>query len=202
MNFAFFSFLINLEFDLVSFRVLAFDFAYNSKKLRIQTNCLFLSLDSTQSRICELVYVQIMIGVSFAHDIVEGKGLSFFTIYFVNLIILFVVFCSNNTAYGNESVELIATPNTFRLKIGTNSIAKEFKLIRWSCLSRFLDCKTSIVVSLNLINTEWVLEIERERFILEGVSDMKLPVALLCKLEDPIFKVSTISVFHGLWNFG
>lgn len=143
-----------------------------------------------------------MIGVSFAHDVVEWKCFSFLTVYFVNLIILFIVFGSDNTTDGNECVELIATPNTLRLKSGTNSIAKEFKLIRWSCLSRFLDCKASIVISLNLINAEWIFEIERECFVLEGVSDMKLTVILLCKLEDPIFKIGSVCVFFALWNFG
>jgi hypothetical protein len=113
VNFAFFSFLINGKLDHALFRVLALDFAYNSEKLWVQTNCLFVCLDSSHAGTGEIIYVQVMVGVSFAHDIVEGKCLRFFTVDFVNLIILFVVFGSNNTADSNECVELISTPDAF-----------------------------------------------------------------------------------------
>jgi hypothetical protein len=53
-----------------------------------------------------------------------------------------------------------------------------------------------------LINAEWVFEIERECFILEREADVELTIVLLCKLEDPIFKICTVSVFFALWYDG
>ena len=61
-----------------------------------------------------------MVGVSLAHDVVEGQCFSLFAIDFVDLIVLLVVFGANDAADSYESVKLITTPNTLLLELGPN----------------------------------------------------------------------------------